>query len=98
MINNYNERLASYILASEGNIPSDGLEEVRHFYEHGEYEMSFEGLIIEFMSVRKYPENFDFKDWKELAIYYGLDRESVFEWDFWMKFLDWGENFNKISK
>ncbi|WP_214824105.1 hypothetical protein [Exiguobacterium algae] len=86
----HNEKLASFILASEEKIPNDGLEEVRHYYEHGEYEMSFEGLVIELMSVRKYPDNFDFNDWKELAIYYGLDRESVFEGDFWMEFLQWG--------
>ena len=93
MSNNPNNILESYILASKEKISDDGLEEILHYYEHGEYEMSFEGLVIELMNVRNYPNNFDFIDWKKLALYYGLDKETVFEGDFWMKFMNWGEKF-----
>ena len=93
MMNNDNERLASYISASEGIISSDAIEEVRHFYEHGEYEMSFEGLVIELMKVRKYPNNFNLNEWRELAISYGLNKETVFDGEFWVKFINWGVLF-----
>ncbi|PUA36421.1 hypothetical protein C8Z91_23730 [Paenibacillus elgii] len=96
MIENAEKRLFEYISKSEMVISLEGLEEVKHFYEHGEYEMSFEGLVIEFMRINVYPTDFNFSDWKQLALDYGLHNNSVFDGDFWNKFYRWGKSYPKI--
>jgi hypothetical protein len=75
-------------------LPSDGLEGVMHYLEHGEYEMSFEGLVIELMKLEVYTDGFNFSEWKELGLQFRLNEESVFDSDFWSKFLAWGESYN----
>jgi hypothetical protein len=82
--------LKELIKMSENILSSDDLEGVLHYLDHGEYEMSFEGLVIEFYTTRKYPTNFNYEKWKELAISFGLDKESVFDERFWDKFNEWG--------
>lgn len=82
--------LIELIKMSESVLSSDDLEGVLHYLEHGEYEMSFEGLVIEFYSTDKYPTNFNFEQWKKLAVSFGLDKESVFDENFWDKFIKWG--------
>ncbi|MDQ0087462.1 hypothetical protein J2T12_000856 [Paenibacillus anaericanus] len=75
---------------SKSILLSDDLEWVMHYLEHGEYEMSFEGLVIEFYTTDKYPSHFNYEQWKELAVSFGLDKESVFDENFWEKFNEWG--------
>jgi hypothetical protein len=96
MIENTEKRLAEYITSSEKVIPLEDLEEVKHYYEHGEYEMSFEGLVIEFMRINTYPTDFNCTDWEQLALHYGLHNHSVFDGDFWNNFNRWGKSFPKI--
>lgn len=84
-------KLGKFINDSEKIISKDGIDAVRHYFEHGEYEMSFEGLVIELMNAEIYPDNFIFSEWKELALKFGLDTESVFDGDFWRKFMVWGK-------
>ncbi|MDQ0875314.1 hypothetical protein QFZ77_003973 [Paenibacillus sp. V4I3] len=55
MIENAEKRLSEYISSSEKVIPIEELEEVKHYYKHGEYEMSLEGLVIEFMRINADP-------------------------------------------
>ncbi|KJS13671.1 MAG: hypothetical protein VR67_03515 [Peptococcaceae bacterium BRH_c8a] len=84
------EKLALYIKSAEKLIPRDGLESVKHYYKHDEFEMAFEGLILELLKTGKYPNNYDYIQWKELAIHYGLNKESVFDGQLWSKFVKWG--------
>lgn len=92
MNTNYEQMLHDFILFSEKVLQNDELEEVKHYYEHDEYEMALEGLLIELISAGKYPNNFDFIMWKDLVTNYGLNEESVFDEFIWDKFLEWGMN------
>ncbi|UHA72534.1 hypothetical protein [Paenibacillus sp. 481] len=86
--------LMEYITNSRNIISSEGLEGIFHYLEHGEYEMSFEGLVIELYSIGKYPIDFNFDKWRYTAISLGLDTESVFDDQFWNKFNDWGSAYS----
>lgn len=84
--------LGKFISLAEEIFQNDELSEVKHYYDHDEYEMALEGLLIELISAGIYPDNFEFSEWKELAIHYGLDKESVFDGSIWSKFIQWGLN------
>ncbi len=83
------DKLLELITSCRKYIDDDTLNEVMHFYNHGEYEMSLEGLIIEMIKIKKYPRNISGDKIKDLVLYYHLDTESVFENNFWKKFSDW---------
>ena len=87
------EQLQTYIEATKAVMPVEELSEVEHYYDHNEPEMAFEGLVIELMHAGKYPEGFNYEEWKELALHYGLHSESVFRSNFWTEFQTWGEAF-----
>ncbi|MET3195190.1 hypothetical protein [Bacillus sp. OAE603] len=87
------ERLNEYIISSEEVLDTEAIKEVRHYYNQGEYEMAFEGLLIELIQIRKYPKGFIFHDWKGLGEVYNLNNESVFDASIWSKFLKWGNDY-----
>ena len=95
MNNKLFKRLEKYIVLSKSLISADGFKEVMHFFEHGEYEMAFEGLIIELMRINKYPEQYNYQEWKNTGLEFGLNKESVFDGEFWSKFKKWGKSFEK---
>ncbi|MFP3387635.1 hypothetical protein [Brevibacillus sp. SIMBA_040] len=90
----FEQRLENSILSSKELLTSNDLEEVMHFYKHAEYEMAFEGFLIEPISVRRYPSNFDYLEWKELGEYYQLDKDAVFDEFIWEKFMQWGKSYS----
>ena len=65
------------------------IREVMHFFAHGEYEMSLEGLMIEMIKRQKYPCNISTNSIKELVVHYRLNEESVFLHNFWEMFSEW---------
>lgn len=87
------KKLKGFINMSESILSLEGLEAVTHYYEYDEYEMSFEGLVIELYTSKMYPAKFDFIEWKELALAFGLDKESIFDEKFWDNFIEWGNAF-----
>ncbi|WIM40532.1 hypothetical protein PO903_06580 [Paenibacillus sp. PK4536] len=87
------EKLKRFIHMSESILSLEGLETVTHYFEHDEYEMSFEGLVIELYTSKMYTVKFDFTEWKELALAFGLDKESIFDEKFWDNFMEWGNAF-----
>lgn len=87
------KQLERFLKSSEKHISPDGLEEVRHYFEHGEFEMSFEGLVIELIKAGYYPDDFEYLNWKKVAMEFGLDAESVFDGDFWNNFVRWGHSY-----
>ncbi|MEI5908580.1 hypothetical protein WAK64_16150 [Bacillus spongiae] len=95
VIDNAEKLLAKFITLSEGIINSNGISEVKHFFEHGEHEVAFEGLVIELSENGLDPRNFNYSDWKNLALEYGLDKESVFKADFWSRFKHWGKAYQE---
>lgn len=70
-------------------LDEEAVNEIMHFYMHGEYEMALEGLLIEMIKINKYPENVSKDRIVELVVFYHLNIESVFEYNFWERFLEW---------
>lgn len=65
---------------------------IGHYFLNGEYEMSFELLIMELMTKNVYPNNFVFSEWEKLAIAYNLQNENVYSLN-WDSFIKWGKGF-----
>lgn len=82
-------KLLELIKECEEYIDDESINEVMHFYRHGEYEMALEGLLIEMMKINKYPKNFTLNSVNDLVIYYHLNIESVFDYYFGEKFEKW---------
>lgn len=82
-------RLLDLIADCKEYLDEETINEVMHFYRHGEYEMSLEGLIIEMIKLKKHPRNISVDVINELVVYYRLDCESVFDYNFWNEFTEW---------
>lgn len=85
------DKLLVLIKDCEVYLDEESIREVMHFFVHGEYEMSLEGLMIEMIKGQKYPSNISINAIKELVIYYRLNIESVFCYNFWEAFSKWIE-------
>jgi hypothetical protein len=85
------EKLLNLMENAKSIISVRAYAEVCHFYEHGEYEMAFEGLLIELIQSRKHPKNFIKEEWKTLGLQFELDKQSVFDCSIWEKFVNWIE-------
>jgi len=64
-------------------LPSNELSEVQHFLDHDEYEMAFEGLIIQLSRHGAALPNRQSREIRDLAERLGLRAESVFAGNFW---------------
>ncbi|SFA99508.1 MULTISPECIES: hypothetical protein [unclassified Bacillus (in: firmicutes)] len=87
------EQLEHYIISSKELLTIEDIKELEHFFNHREYEMAFEGLIIELTNIDKYPNNFSFSHWKSLGKHFKLDKETVFDEYIWEKFMKWGKSY-----
>lgn len=67
----------------------EAMDEVMHFYKHGEYEMALEGFLIEMINLKKYPKSYRIRDVINLCHHYKIDKESVFDCEIWDKILRW---------
>lgn len=85
------DKLLVLIKDCEAYLDNESISEVMHFYVHGEYEMSLEGLMVEMIKGEKYPPNTSVNAIKELVLHYHLNTESVFCYNFWEVFLQWIE-------
>ena len=83
------KELHRLLRASRSILGASAISGVDHYVEHAEYEMAFEGLVLELMKAGWRPPSSDFAAWKALAVEFDLDRESVFDGDFWSKFTQW---------
>lgn len=70
-------------------LDKESISEVMHFFNHDEYEMALEGLVIEMIKANKYPKNFSIDKITELLIHYHLNIESVFDCNFWKNYTEW---------
>ena len=85
------ERIGEIIHSCKSIVSEETNKEVRHFYEHGEFEMAFEGLLIDLMKGNKVPQNYDYDQWCNLIKETGLDEETNFVGDLWENFQEWGK-------
>jgi hypothetical protein len=88
------KRLEKYINSSKELLSIEEIREVEHYFNHSEYEMAFEGLLIELTKLGMYPKDFNFLEWKALGEHFNLDKESVFDESIWEKFLNWGKTYS----
>lgn len=91
-------QLRTFIDASKYLIAPDGLDSVEHYFDVSEFEMAFEGLILELINSSKYPDGFNYSEWMRLAKHYGLDLDPVFDARFWDKFEAWGQSYVSSSR
>ena len=66
----------------------DTINGIEHYIDNSEIEMAFEGLMIEIMNLNNVPK-INILEIKEIAIQLKLDKESVFDSDFWSKLENW---------
>jgi hypothetical protein len=84
-------RIGVIIQECRALLPPDAMDEVSHFFEHGELEMAFEGLLLELMKADVVPPSYDYGEWCALAQDLGLNEDPVFDGHFWTKFEKWGK-------
>ena len=84
------QRIGAIIQDCRGILSDRALEVVDHYNEHGEFEMAFEGLVIELIKADAAPDSFDYEEWCGLLRAIGLDQEQVFDVEIWNKFIEWG--------
>ena len=84
-------RVGEIIRACRSILPDNALDEVDHYFTHDEPAMAFEGLVMDLMEANVVPATFDFEEWCGLARDLGLEEDSVFDANFWMKFVTWGK-------
>lgn len=82
-------KLFELIVDCKEYLDEETINEVMHFYKHDEYEMAIEGLIIEMIKADKYPKNVSVETINELVLYYRLNIESVFDYNFWGNYTEW---------
>ncbi len=82
-------RLIELITACQEYLVQEAINEVMHFYEHGEYEMALEGVLIEMIQKKKFPKKITMEAINDLVIFYRLNVESVFDYCFWDKYQKW---------
>ena len=75
-------------------LDDDSRESVQHYLDHSEYEMAFEGLFIELMALKLETYDIEFNSYVELGKVLGLKEESIFDADFWMKFISFTTKYN----
>jgi hypothetical protein len=90
----YENRLEQYIISSKELLSIEDIKEVERYFYHSEYEMAFEGLLIELTKLRKYPKGFNFLEWKALGEHFKIDKEFIFDEAIWEKFLIWGKAYS----
>lgn len=68
----------------------ESIDAVTHYLKHDEYEMAFEGLFLDIMHLNQYPD-IDYKQARMIGEDLSLNKESVFDSDFWPRFITYIE-------
>jgi len=58
-------------------------ETVKNYVEHDEYEMAYEGLFLDLISIKFSPHEIDLPRYLDIGISLKLNKESCFHPDFW---------------
>ena len=91
--NELDKIIETLVKESEPLLNRDRYEAVLHYSKTGEFEMAFEGLILELISVKKYPKNFNFMEFMKLAKECELDTNPSLDGFFWDSFTTWGSKY-----
>ena len=68
---------------------SGTIEGVQHFLDHDEYEMAYEGLLLDLMELNDLSYNICCDDYIWLGKELKLDKESVLSSDFWTSYMQY---------
>jgi len=74
--------------ANKKIIPSEGIDDIQHYLDHGEYSMAFEYLYMEIAERENAVFTLGVDKAKELALFFELDNvdECMVDGEFWSKF------------
>lgn len=86
------EFIQSTLALVQFDLDNESIDAINHYLIYDEYEMAFEGLFIEIMSLETIPA-VDIERSKEVGQLLKLNEESVFDSHFWKNF----ENYVKRS-
>jgi hypothetical protein len=79
--------ISQYLERAGNTIDKKGVEQIIHYLEHNEYEIAFEGLLLEIIESKVVLQ--EFKDAKNIALELGLDKDSVLiQWSKFPGFYD----------
>jgi hypothetical protein len=84
------KEIGLYIKNSKPYLDDEQINAILEYYNHGEYEMAFEGLLIELISINKYPNDFSFNNWLQVGKLCKIDTLASFDDTIWNRFLVWG--------
>jgi dimeric dUTPase (all-alpha-NTP-PPase superfamily) len=79
------------------SLDEESVQSVQHYLDHSEYEMAFEGLFIELMNLKCSFSEEEFLTYIELGEKLGLNEESVFDAEFWEKFIKYCSNNGRMA-
>ena len=68
-------------------LDKESIDMIKHYLDHSEYEMAFEGLFIELMNVNAVLTKTEIETYYNLGLKLELDKESVFDSNFWCNFM-----------
>lgn len=88
------EEVRTALEACLPRLSDDAAREVRHYLEDDEPEMAFEGCMLALIGVDRLSAGVGFSTLSGLARRLRLDREPVFDGDFWGRFSRWGERLS----
>ncbi|MCF6344885.1 MAG: hypothetical protein L3J00_00270 [Thiomicrorhabdus sp.] len=91
-INNSEHLLQILLDKYSEQLDIETVEAVQHYIDHNEYEMAYEGLFIELMNLDQKPKNIDFDMYTDLGKGLKIDVESVFDSDFWKKYIQYSSS------
>ena len=83
---NVENHIQALLNLCKDSLDLESVEAVQHYIDHDEYEMAFEGLFIELMKLGRLPNIGNWNDYLDLGHSLGLDKESVFDAEFWPRF------------
>ena len=86
--NEFNQLYEEYAF----QMPLDTKEHVLHFVNHSELEMAFEGFCIDLMTVHVKLSLDNARKFYRIGLSLGLDKESIYDPDFWTKFKSYIES------
>lgn len=88
------EFIQSTLALVQFDLDKESIDAINHYLRYDEYEMAFEGLFIEIMSLETIPA-VDIARSKEVGQLLKLNEESVFDSNFWRNFEDYVKKSNE---
>ena len=89
------KQIGIYIEQSKSCLNEEQIDAVLDYYNHGEYEMAFEGLMIELISNNCYPDCFSFTNWLQVGENCKINLYANFDDTIWNRFLEWAQLYEK---